>query len=198
MERRKRTATLLHTLAGLFLLLSVIKVYKNSENDNFFFTILILFAGAFSLLYGFFRKKIDVAAKYNQPLRILQFICFIVVAILLLNIEFFESVLFFAWAVIILVSFFSEKKVFRTTEVEVKQDGISIPGFFTDHLIPWQVLEKVVMRPDYLTIFRTNQKYVQLEVLKQVDFEEIDAINEFCRQQVDKNKPAITEVKSFE
>ncbi|HEY0750865.1 MAG TPA: hypothetical protein VGD26_06905 [Chitinophagaceae bacterium] len=41
------------------------------------------------------------------------------------------------------------------------------------------------MREDYLSIFRTNQKFVQLELLESLSEEERKNINAFCKSRIE-------------
>jgi hypothetical protein len=72
-------------------------------------------------------------------------------------------------------------------DVTIKAEGIFVPGYFTSHLIPWQNINDVVLRADYITVFKRNNKDLQLEVLKVISDEEIEEINEYSRQQLTTN-----------
>jgi hypothetical protein len=186
-EKRKKGAGVLHVLAGLFLAFKLNEVLS-AENNYIFLSVLIILISISSIAYGMVRRKIDPATKYNSMVRLLQFIGFLSVGFFLLNINSAHSIAYFAWAAVTLVILFVERKVFNYTDLQIAADGIHVPGFFSTHLIPWNVVDSLILRPDYLTIFRTNKKFVQLELTQQVETGEIEKINEFSKNQIEKNK----------
>lgn len=184
-ERRKRSTGLLHIVAGFFLVLSTGSYYSNSSGVNLSLMVPVYLVAALSLGYGAFRKKIDPAARYNHWIRVLQFLTFSYLSIsfsqLISNLQVASLIL---WAVVILFLMFTERKMFEDTDLQIKEEGVFVPGYFRSHVIPWQVMEAFVLRPDFLTITRKDQKYVQLELLKGLTATEIQAINNFCQIQI--------------
>jgi hypothetical protein len=186
-ENRKRGAGVLHVLAGLFFAIKLNELLTG-ESSNILLSSVIIVVAIISIGYGLFRRKLDPNSKYNSFIRLLQFFGFILLGIFLININSAHSIAYFAWAAVTLILFFAERKVFNNTNLKIAEAGIHVPGFFSTHVIPWNVVERFVLRPDYLTIFRTNQKFVQLEITQQVDNREIEKINEFSKNQIEKNK----------
>lgn len=180
-ERRKRSTGLLHIVAGLFLIVSAGMYYFETVQQKSPLMILLYGVAIVSLFYGFFRQRLDPAAKYNHWVRLLQFISFTVLAISLVNSVSIIRILSLAlWAIVILFLMFTERKIFHDTDLQVKEEGIFVPGYFRNDLIPWSGIEGFVLRPDYLTITRTDKKYVQLELLKDVDPAQMEEINVYC------------------
>jgi hypothetical protein len=180
-ERRKRSTGLLHIVAGLFLIVSAGMYYLETAEQKSPLMLLLYGVAIVSMLYGFFRRRIDPVAKYNHWVRLLQFIAFTVLAINLLNSVNIIRILSLAlWAIVILFLMFTERKVFHDTDLQIKEEGIFVPGYFRNDLIPWSGIEGFVLRSDFLTITRADKKYVQLELLKDVDPAEIDEINFYC------------------
>ncbi len=184
-ERRKRSTGLLHIVAGFFLIANAGDYYLHTNYSSFLTVIPIYIVAAISLLYGFLRKRIDPLAKYNHWVRMVQFLTFAVLAISMIGmvsgIKLFTIVL---WAIVILFLMFTERKIFHDTDLQIKKEGIYVPGYFRSHLMPWHHVEDFVLRADYLTITRTNKKYVQLELLKDLELSEIEKINSFSQDQI--------------
>jgi hypothetical protein len=88
---------------------------------------------------------------------------------------------------------FTERKVFHDAQLEVKTEGIHIPGYLKTHVVPWAIIENLVVRTDYVTILRRDQKYVQLEILNDVSQQEIEAINQFSQQQIHQFAPILVQ-----
>lgn len=185
LEKRKRSSGVLHMLAGLFLIITGTRLLRSEGNELVLLQVVMYVVGIASILYGAIRRKIDRQAKYNHWLRLLQSVSFLVKGIVLLNLEdTITLVSLFVWAGVTLMLYFTERKVFKPTELGLSKEGISVPGFYTDHLIPWELVNDLVVRPDFVTITRENLSYVQLELLADMDRKDINRINEFAREQL--------------
>lgn len=183
-EKRKRNTGLLHVFSGCFLLMGTATYFKTAHFQNLIAVIpsfLIAFA---SIVYGLFRNKLDAIAKYNPYLRILQFVAFAKLGISMIGPgSSWNYVSMLCWAVVSLLLLFTERRVFHDTDLIVKKEGIFIPGFFNRQL-PWSAIKEVVIRKDYITIFKTNEKYLQFELLSDIDTLELQKLNAFCKEQV--------------
>ena len=192
-ERRKNSTGLLHIIAGFFLFSNGGTFFKLINYQNFLSVLPVFLVAALSLIYGFFRKKIDPHAKYNHWIRMIQFLTFAGLGIAFIGFKVeWKYITLFVWAIIILFLMFTERKIFHDTDIQLKKEGVFIPGYFTSHQIPWDVIEDLVIRQDFVTIFRRNQKFVQLEMLQKVDDSEIKKMNAYCKEQIDQNTPVTT------
>jgi hypothetical protein len=184
-ERRKRTTGLLHIAAGFFLLLQSIdyigvKQYQNLSSAWPFFAAAIL-----SLLYGVLKKKWDPQSKYNAWIRLLQVCVFTILAIDLIPYSKTVSVLLlFVWAIGCLLLMFTERKVFHDAEMLINRDGIFIPGYFTNRRLFWSNISEIVIRPDYVTIFQSNESFLQYEVLKKLETTALEELALYCKEQL--------------
>ncbi len=184
-EKRKRSTGILHVIAGLYLITIAGDFYKHLNYQDFFKVLPVYLVSAISIAYGFLRKRIDNVAHYNPWVRMLQFVTFTILAIVFTN--FARGVSYFGlilWSIVTLFLIFTERKVFHDMVMQIKDDGIHIPGYFTRHIIPWSIVMDFILRADYVTISRTNHKYVQLELLDNIDTSELTAINDFSRQKI--------------
>lgn len=186
-EKRKRSAALLHIIIGLMLISKAADYYRIIDYKSFLPVIPVYMVAVLSLLYGFIRKRIDFTAKYNLQVRLLQAITFLVLGILVISrgrsIDYISS---FLWAGLCLLLFVSERKIYNDTNLLIDADGITIPGYYTDHLVSWDKLSDVVVRQDYITLFHKNNKYLQYQVLQSLSDLEIAQIVGFCKQQLEK------------
>jgi hypothetical protein len=184
-ERRKRSTGLLHIVAGFFLIANAAGYYKQIAYSSLSVVAPVFIVAFISLVYGFLRKRLDPAARYNYWVRMIQLLTFAVLAITMVqtvsNLKLFTLVL---WAVVILFLMFTERKIFHDTDLQIKTEGIYVPGYFKSYYMPWHIISAFVLRKDYLTITRNNQKYVQVELLKDMTANEIEEINAFSQQQI--------------
>jgi hypothetical protein len=194
-ESRKRSAGLLHIVIGFFLIAKGADYFRYLKYHNFFLIVPILLIASFSLFYGFFRKKTDPTASLNFILRLLQFLTFLVLGILMTHYgNYIDYTGLFIFAFLCFMLLFSERKVFDETYIVLDNNGIKIPGYYKDHLIPWKALSDVVVREDFLTIFHIKQKYLQYQVRQSLSPLELAKINAYCKEQIE-SLAAATESK---
>jgi hypothetical protein len=184
-ERRKRSTGLLHIAAASFLLAKGVDYLVYFNYQNLRVVILVFIVVALSLIYGFLKRKIDPKARYNHWVRLLQVILFTVLGINFIAIgRQLDVLVLFTWAIICMFLLFTERKVFHDSSILFKEDGIFIPGYFRNRRLFWSNVKEVVARPDYITIFQKNDKYLQFEVLSQTDSAMIEELNLYCNQQI--------------
>jgi hypothetical protein len=184
-ERRKRTTGLLHLAAGFFLLLKSLDYLGLHHVSGILILLPYFFAAVVSLAYGLLKKFLDPQAKYNAWVRLLQVCVFALLAIEFISFgKPLSALLLAAWSVGCLLLMFTERKVFQDAEMVFHREGIFIPGYFTNRRLFWSHVKEVVVRPDYLTIFQTDDRFLQYEVLKKMEASALDEIALYCRQQI--------------
>jgi hypothetical protein len=185
-ESRKRSAGLLHIVIGFFLIAKGTDYFRLMKYTNFIWVLPVLLIASFSLFYGFFRKKTDPTASLNFTMRLLQFITFLVLGIVMVHYgTYIDYTALFIFAFLCFVLLFSERKVFNDTYIILDNNGIKIPGYYKDHQIPWNALSNVVVREDFITIFHVKQKYLQYQVMQTLSPLELAKMNAYCKEQIE-------------
>jgi hypothetical protein len=95
-----------------------------------------------------------------------------------------DAVFLFLWAAGCSFLALSERHLFHPAIVSFTDDGVCMPGTFSQRRLPWNNLADVVVRPDYLTIFKKDNRYLQLEVAHAPVKEELEELALFCKQQL--------------
>ncbi len=186
MEKRRRSAGLVHAIVGFYLLLKSFDLYQRLIESSLVPVLPFLAIGVLSLFYGFFRGRVDAAARHNPAMRLLQTITFFSLGFLLLrsdrSIEYLSP---FLLGLLTLVLFFSEKRVFKDTFLNFLENGILIPASYRDYLVSWETLENVVVRHDFITLFHRGKKYLQYQVQQDLSELELVKMNAFCREHIE-------------
>jgi hypothetical protein len=191
-ESWRRSAGILHIVVGFFLILNTKKYLDLSERDNTFLVLSVLCVAIASLAYGFFRRKIDLLAKYNFALRVLQVITFLVLGFHIVDLGTpIDYIGIFLFVVLCLILMFSERRVFQQTVIILDDNGVKIPGLYTDHLVKWQDLSEVVVREDFLTLFHIKKKYLQYQVVQDLSIIEVNKLDLFCKEQIEKTRSMV-------
>ena len=189
-EKRRRSAGLLHIVVGFFLIAKGADLYKYSGFTQFGITAPVLLIASLALFYGFFRKKLDAGAKFNGRLRLLEFSTFLVLGILFIKAEkTLDTVVVFVFALLCLMLFFSERSVFQPSYISIDENGVTIPGAYKQFLVSWQDLTEVVIREDFVTLFHVKKKYLQFQVLQDLSALELAKVNAFCREKLSSVAP---------
>lgn len=184
-ERRKRSTGILHFVAGFLLITNTGNYFRLVNFEDLALSIPFYLVAGLSIVYGSFRTRFDPLAQYNHWIRLAQFLCFSLLIILSLHLfDTFQIVSLFLWSVITLFLMFTERKVFHDNFLILKGDGIHVPGYLIVNVIPWGIIENLVVRTDFVTILRRDEKYVQLEISHDLCSEEIEQINQFSQQQI--------------
>lgn len=182
LERRKKTGWLLHLLCGFFLVISSAPLFRMGQ---LWPAVSICVVAVLSIAYGFAARKGMHRAGWNTALRLFQVTAFASLLLLFQHTaQTVQLVSLFFWMALIAVTGLSERKLYANDGLLLRNDGIILPGYFNMQVMPWSLVKEIVLRADYLTIFRSNDTYVQLEMAKLLPPVERERINEFCRGQI--------------
>ena len=185
-ENRRRNAGLLHVVIGFFMIINIATYYRYTAYHSFLPLIPLLLIASISLFYGLFRRKLDWNAKYNFWLRLIQAVSFIILGIAMTTVgRSIDYIGIFIFAFLSIMLFFSEKRVFEETLIQINESGILIPGIYKDHLVEWKELSDVVVREDFITIFHEKQKYLQYQVKEDLSILEVAKLNAFCKEKME-------------
>lgn len=185
-ESRRRSAGLLHVVIGFFMIFNAANYNRFTSYRHVLPIALILLVASISLFYGFFRRKMDLSAHYNYWLRLVQVISFTVLGFLMLGTgRSSDYIGLFVFAALSIVLMFSEKRIFQATTIYLEDAGISLPGYYRNHLIKWEDISEVVVREDFLTLFEANKKYLQFQVLQDLSTLEVAKMNAFCKEKIE-------------
>ena len=182
-ESGRRSAGLLHIVIGFLLVLKVISYSNYVESGISLPTLLV---GSISIFYGFFRRRVDVFAKYNAAVRLAQLLIFIVLGIALQKSgRASDTIFLYVFAVLCFFLLITERKIFKETTIFFNDDGVMIPGNYKDYLVRWEDLSEVVVREDFLTLFHIKKKYLQYQVMQDLSTLEVAKLNAFCREKIE-------------
>ncbi|HYK55871.1 MAG TPA: hypothetical protein VEV15_05290, partial [Flavisolibacter sp.] len=126
-ESKRRSAGLLHVVVGFFLIAKGADYYRFLNYESFLPTLPFFAVAAISLFYGFFRRRVDIFAKYNFWLRLLQAISFTVLGFAIMNLgRTIDYIGVFIFAFLCLLLLFSERSVFKETTIFFDEKGVTI------------------------------------------------------------------------
>ncbi|HEU0112828.1 MAG TPA: hypothetical protein VFQ73_18275 [Flavisolibacter sp.] len=187
-ESKRRSAGLLHIVVGFFLIAKGADYFKYLEYETIVPVIPVFLVAGLSLFYGFFRRKVDIFARYNAAIRLIQVLTFLVLGFIVMQGgRTIDYIGMFIFAFLCFMLMITERKVFEETTVFFDESGIRIPGNYKDYLVKWDELTEVVVREDFLTFFHIKKKYLQYQVMQDLSTLEVAKLNAFCREQIERN-----------
>ncbi|RYY97586.1 MAG: hypothetical protein EOO11_10490, partial [Chitinophagaceae bacterium] len=147
-EKRRRMIGTLHIISGFYLLVNAASYVAARKGGGMELALPMMLMSLAALFYGWRRKKLDPNGRYNTPMRALEALCFFFLALTHSGMAAFGL---YAWAVLSVLLLFSEKALFAPTALAFTAEGIVVPGSPKADLLPWNILERVVIRPDFVT-----------------------------------------------
>ena len=187
-ESKRRSAGLLHIVVGFFLIAKGADYFKYLEYETIVPVIPVFLVAGLSLFYGFFRRKVDIFARYNAAIRLIQVLTFLVLGFIVMQGgKTIDYIGMFIFAFLCFMLMITERKVFEETTIFFDESGIRIPGNYKDYLVKWDELTEVVVREDFLTFFHIKKKYLQYQVMQDLSTLEVAKLNAFCREQIERN-----------
>lgn len=185
-EKRRRSAGAVHALIGFFLLLRCYSLYQLAGENVTLAMGIFAAIGAVSVAYAFLRRRHDATGKHNAGLRLVQSGSFFSFGFLMFRAgQTVEYIALFAWALLCLILFFSERKIFLDTVLRFTDEGVRVPGSYREHLVRWDVLESVAVRHDFITLNHRGRKYLQYQVMQDLSELEVVKMNAFCREKIE-------------
>lgn len=185
LEKRRRSIGLLHIVAGFFLIANAENVYRVLALRSYL-PLLPLFGVALaSLLYGFFRRKLDPDSKYNFWLRLLQTVTFLSLAMAMSGAsQTGKSIGLFLWVLISGMLAFTERIALQQQKLAFTQAGFAFPNGYTNKKVPWSAVSDVTVRPDFLTIHYPDNRFLQFELKQPLPDTQVAEMQEFCRRHI--------------
>lgn len=180
-QKRRKSTAVFHVLAGCFILIGSANLAKHDQFQHLLSLLPGIIISLASIVYGFLRKRIDPSGKWNSYLRILQLVAFSKLAVSLSgSTNNWEFICMLLWAAISLLLLFSERRIFQDPHIRMNKEGILIPGIMDSHLLHWFEIQDVVIREDFITIFRESNKYLQFELNTDVSEAQRAEMHAFC------------------
>ena len=78
--------------------------------------------------------------------------------------------------------FYREWRILHSESINIRQTGITIPNFMMDEEISWPEIKMIVPGYHTISIETFRNKRMQFELRKNLKIEELQQIDEFCRQ----------------
>ena len=180
-ERLKNSGRLLHLLAAIILIGHALSHQGEAYNPVYFWC-QIIFAADIVLLVFMGRNLAVNMPGINAFFRLVEFLFFIGISILLfLEAKWFQAGFHAFLGIIYLYLFYCERKLLQTESISIFHTGISIPGLPGNKFLLWTQVNDLKVNYDSIHIHTTAEHWMNFNFRSNLTFEELDQIHEFCR-----------------
>ncbi len=181
-QKLKHAGRLLHLTAGGLILVHAISHFNQPQSSPVYLGCLLLMAlDIFILVLAGKNILIDMP-KVNLFFRLAEILFFLGIGItLMVESKWGMGILHLVLSVVYSYLFYCEKKLNSEEYVAIHHTGISVPSLPESKFFLWSHINGVDARYDCITINTSFNKSYEFDLRKNLAFEELDQIHEFCR-----------------
>ncbi|MFT3823617.1 MAG: hypothetical protein QM731_06830 [Chitinophagaceae bacterium] len=180
-ENLKRSGRVLHFAAAGLILAHAISHFSQPHSSPLYLGCLLLIAVDIFILVFAGGNILTELPRVNLFFRLVEFLFFLGIGITM----FFEKKWLLGSVHVVLSSaycylLYCEKKANTEEFVAIHHTGVSIPALPENKFLIWSQVDHIDAYYDSITI-NTTEKTYQFDLRKNLAFEEMDQIHEFCR-----------------
>ncbi|WEK34811.1 MAG: hypothetical protein P0Y53_20175 [Candidatus Pseudobacter hemicellulosilyticus] len=181
-ERLKQSGRLLHLIAGGLILLHAISHFTEPHSSPVYSGCLLLMALDIFILVFAGGPILQSMPRVNLFFRLAELLFFVGIGLyLLFGHHWLTGVFHCLLSVVYTYLFFCEIRLIRTEQLAIYHTGVSIPALSGDKFFIWSNINHIDARYDSITIDTSGSHQYYFPLRKNLQFEELDQIHEFCR-----------------
>jgi len=181
-EKLKRSGRLLHFTAGIVIISHAISHLNQPHSSQLYFWCQVIFGLDIFLLVFAGRNLLQAMPRVNLFFRFGEFLFFFCIGILLLlKGNWITGVFHTGISIIYCYLLYCERRVNTEEMVSLHHTGVSIPALPDSKFLLWSHINKLHAQYDSIEIQTSENKQIRFEFRRNLQFEELDQIHEFCR-----------------
>ncbi len=178
----QKSGRLLHLVAASLILIHGIGHILQPGSSMIYFGCLLLIAIDIFILVFAGRNILQDMPKVNLFFRFVEFVFFLGIALDLFNKHnWINGSVHLGLCLAYIYLFYCEKKLEKEEIVAIHHTGISIPNLPESKFLIWSSISHIEAHYDCITIDTSHHKTYHFNLRKNLQFEELDQIHEFCR-----------------
>jgi hypothetical protein len=195
-ERRKKTLGPLHFFSGCIFVFYAATLLRGLHATHFLYWGTVILTGCWIGVFALAGKRIfpdnKSFGRANRNMRWLEAVLFLLLSLVIFshNGAYFQGAILLCWSLAFAFMAWTERALFEPIAVRIETRGIGIPRPGGLRWITWNQVRGVALRPDFFTVLRQENRYMQFEVTQLLLDEEITEINEFCSSMLKQNTPS--------
>jgi len=186
-EKLKRSGAGLHIFAGLLILTHALSHFRQQETPPFSFWCQLLISLDIFILVLAGRDTLRQNPSVNLFFRLVEIIFFLGIgAMMLLAANWITGCTHLALSIGYSYLFYCERALRRQELLSFHHIGITIPGLPESRFFLWTHINEVKASYDRIHISTSEEKELVFDLQKNLDFAELEIINDFCRHYLGK------------
>jgi hypothetical protein len=181
-EKQIRSARLLHLLTS-FLFMFNAWIDFQQPTPSLLFVVVQIACSLLVFTYVILGKKLTSdAARSNFLFRLLEITGFSFAAwyfFSALNSP-LQGSLVVATLIGLLYLLLMERNIFKPVDILLNEKGIRLPGMNKSQLLPWNEIDNLRIRNDFISINTKDNRFLQFEINRVLSDTDIDEMNNWC------------------
>ena len=180
-EKLKKSGTILHFTAGVFILVHAISHISMKQTEPLYFWCLLVIALDIFILVFAGRQICTQLPAVNLLFRFIEVIFFVGIGTtMLMRAQYAAGFLHFGLSIAYSYLFYCELKLKGGEWLGIHHTGLSIPGIPSNHFLLWSKINSVHARYDHIAIETSDHKKLEFNLRRNLDFEDMEHVNAFC------------------
>lgn len=186
-ERLKRSGSWLHGVAGLLILAHAISHSRSEESPTLYFWCQLIISIDIFILVLAGRDILRQLPRVNLFFRVVEIVFFLGIGILMLaQGNRLTGMVHLTLSAAYSYLFYCEKS-FRSEELlSFHHTGVTVPGMPDSRFLLWTHINKVETFYDSIHISTSEEKDLSFDLRKNLEFAELEQIQQFCRHYLGK------------
>lgn len=181
-QKLKQSGRILHGIAGCLILAHAISHFKEPHSSPLYLGCLLLITLDIFILVLAGKNILLNMPRVNLFFRVVEILFFLGIGIhLLFNGHWVLGLVHILLSGVYSYLFYCEKKLLTDEFVGIHHTGISIPGLPEHKFYIWSKIDRIEAHYDSIIIDTSYHKSYHFHLRKNLAFEELDQIHEFCR-----------------
>ncbi|MEP7145256.1 MAG: hypothetical protein ABI707_20395 [Ferruginibacter sp.] len=182
-ELLKRSARMLHFIGASIILINGLYLLQEDQSHQLLCYLQMIIAAEIYLVLFLGKSLLRNSPELNVFSRMIESITLMGIGLTLAS---YGHI--FIGCVHLLISagyfflFYREWRIMRSESINIRQTGITIPNFIKDEEIAWPDIKSIIPRYHSIIIETFRHKKIQFKLRKNLKIEELQQIDEFCRQ----------------
>ena len=181
-QKLKRSGRILHLAAGALILVHAISHFQEPHTSPIYLGCLFLIAVDIFILVLAVKNLIVDMPRVNLFFRLVEIVFFLGICItMFVEKRWLAGSVHLVLSIAYIYLFYCEKRL-RTEEfVAIFHIGVSVPSMPGSRFFLWSNINHIEAQYDCITINTSLNKVYRFDLRKNLAFEELDQIHEFCR-----------------
>jgi hypothetical protein len=181
-EKLKNSGNWLHLTAALLILIHALSHVHEQELSPVYFWCQLLIAADILILVLAGKNFLSQMPSINLFFRIVEVLFFFGIGIIMfINHKSFSGIFHICLSAAYVYLFYCERNSINKEILSFYHTGIDIPEIPSNNFFYWSEINHVEAHYDSIHIETSSNKKIDLNLRKNLGFEELDQIHEFCR-----------------